>query len=166
MLPFPLSQLLSHVLLFCNPIDHSPPGSSVCGISQARILEWIAISFSSGSSWPQDQTCIYCIAGGFFTTKSPTHSSVLAWKIPGTAEPGGLPPVGLQRVRHDWSNLAAAAPGLSTCMCPNSVRVLVMVISQHTWEVITTHFSSSWVLDIVWPKSDPVPEPHPKGPAF
>ena len=38
-----------------------------------------------------------------------THSSVLAWRIPGTAEPGGLPSVGLHRVRHDWSNLAAAA---------------------------------------------------------
>ena len=38
-----------------------------------------------------------------------THSSVLAWRIPGTVEPGGLPSMGLQRVRHDWSDLAAAA---------------------------------------------------------
>ena len=38
-----------------------------------------------------------------------THSSVLAWRIPGTGEPGGLPSVGSHRVRHDWSNLAAAA---------------------------------------------------------
>ena len=38
-----------------------------------------------------------------------THSSVLAWRIPGTAEPGGLPFVGSHRVRHDWSDLAAAA---------------------------------------------------------
>ena len=37
-----------------------------------------------------------------------THSSVLAWRIPGTAEPGGLPSVGLHGVGHDWSNLAAA----------------------------------------------------------
>ena len=37
------------------------------------------------------------------------HSSVLAWRIPGTGEPGGLPSMGLHRVRHDWSNLAAAA---------------------------------------------------------
>ena len=36
-----------------------------------------------------------------------THSSVLAWRIPGTGEPGGLPPVGLHRVGHDWSDLAA-----------------------------------------------------------
>ena len=38
-----------------------------------------------------------------------THSSILAWRIPGTAEPGGLPSMGSHRVGHDWSNLAAAA---------------------------------------------------------
>ena len=38
-----------------------------------------------------------------------THSSVLAWRMPGTGEPGGLPSMGLHRVRHDWSDLAAAA---------------------------------------------------------
>ena len=38
-----------------------------------------------------------------------THSCVLAWRIPGTGEPGGLPPMGSHRVRYDWSDLAAAA---------------------------------------------------------
>ena len=38
-----------------------------------------------------------------------THSSVLAWRIPGTAEPGGLPSMGSHRVRYDWSDLAIAA---------------------------------------------------------
>ena len=38
-----------------------------------------------------------------------THSSVLAWRLPGTEEPGGLPSMGLHRVGHDWSDLAAAA---------------------------------------------------------
>ena len=41
-----------------------------------------------------------------------THSSVLAWGIPGMAEPGGLPSMGLHRVRHDWSDLAAAPAAL------------------------------------------------------
>ena len=36
-----------------------------------------------------------------------THSNILAWRIPGTGEPGGLPYMGLHRVRHDWSDLAA-----------------------------------------------------------
>ena len=40
----------------CNPMDYSLPGSSVLGIFQARVLEWVAISFSRGSSWPRDRT--------------------------------------------------------------------------------------------------------------
>ena len=40
----------------CDPMDYSPPGSSVCGIFQARILEWVAIPFFRGSSWPRDRT--------------------------------------------------------------------------------------------------------------
>ena len=40
-----------------------------------------------------------------------THSSVLAWRIPGTADPGGLPSMGSHRVGHDGSDLAAAAAG-------------------------------------------------------
>ena len=54
----------------CDPINCSPPGSSVHGIFQARILEWVAISFSKGSSQPRDWTHISCIAGGFFTAES------------------------------------------------------------------------------------------------
>ena len=50
----------------CNPMDCSPPGSSVHGILQARILEWVAISFSRGSSQPRDQTWVSCIAGRRF----------------------------------------------------------------------------------------------------
>ena len=45
----------------CDPVDCSPPGSSVRGILQARILEWMAISFSRGSSGPRDRTPISCI---------------------------------------------------------------------------------------------------------
>ena len=50
-------QSLSLVWLF-DPMDCSPPSSSVCGISQARILKWVAISFSRGSSWTRDQNCV------------------------------------------------------------------------------------------------------------
>ena len=64
------AQLLSHVQLW-DPMDCSLPGSSVHGISQARILEWIAMSFSKGSSWSRDRTSISCIAGKLFTTESP-----------------------------------------------------------------------------------------------
>ena len=48
-------------------MDCSPPGSSVHGIIQARILEWIAVPFSRGSSWPRDWIHVFCIAGRFLT---------------------------------------------------------------------------------------------------
>ena len=51
----------------CNPIDYNPPGSSVHEILQARILEWVTIPFSRGSSWPRDPTQVFCIADRFFT---------------------------------------------------------------------------------------------------
>ena len=68
----------SHVLLLtcvlvvqlcptlCDPMDCSPPGSSVHGILQAGILEWVAIAFSRGSSRPRDWTQVSCIAARFF----------------------------------------------------------------------------------------------------
>ena len=51
----------------CHPMDCSPPGSFVHGILQARILEWVAISSSRGSSQPKDRTWVSYIAGEFFT---------------------------------------------------------------------------------------------------
>ena len=49
----------------CSLMDYSPPGSSVHGISQARIVEWVAISFSRGSSQPRDWARVSRMAGGF-----------------------------------------------------------------------------------------------------
>ena len=59
---------------FCDSVDYSPPGSSVHGILQSRILEWVAISYSKEPSQPRDQTTVSCtsfIAGKFFTTEPP-----------------------------------------------------------------------------------------------
>ena len=58
---------LSIVSDSCNLMDCSLPGSSVHGILQATILEWVAISVSRGSSWPRNRTRVSCIAGWFFT---------------------------------------------------------------------------------------------------
>ena len=54
-------------LTLCDPMDCSPPGSSVHGILQARILEWVAFSSSRASSLPRDTTKVSYIAGRFFT---------------------------------------------------------------------------------------------------
>ena len=57
---------LSCVQHFCDPMDDSSPVSSVHGISQAKILEWVAISYSRESSQPRNQTHISCLAGRFY----------------------------------------------------------------------------------------------------
>ena len=54
----------------CDPMNCSPPSSSVHGILQARILVRVASAFSRGSSWPRDWTCVSCIAGGVYTEVS------------------------------------------------------------------------------------------------
>ena len=54
-------------LTLCDPMDHSPPGSSIHGILQAGVLEWVAISSSRGSSPARDRTQVFCLAGRFFT---------------------------------------------------------------------------------------------------
>ena len=71
---------LSVVSDSCNPMDFSPPGSSVHGILQARILEWVAISFSRGSSQTRNQTWVSCMAGKFFTVWAMSESSIF-WHI-------------------------------------------------------------------------------------
>ena len=73
------AKLLQSCLTLCDHMDCRPPGSSVHGIFQARILEWVAMLSSPASSRPRDRTCISCIAGRFFTTeplKKPTWNVV------------------------------------------------------------------------------------------
>ena len=56
--PHRVCSVAQSCLTLCNPVDCSPPGSSVHGILQARILECVAITYSRGSSWPRDQTWV------------------------------------------------------------------------------------------------------------
>ena len=71
-----LCSVLQSCLTLCNTMDCSPPGSSVNGISQARRLEWVAMPFSTGTSWPRDQTHISFV--------SCTGSQLLCpWNFPG-----------------------------------------------------------------------------------
>ena len=59
--------VMSDLTPWTDPMDCSPTGSSLHGIFQARILEWVAIPYSKGSSQPRDWIQFSCIAGGFFT---------------------------------------------------------------------------------------------------
>ena len=69
-------------LTLCDPMDCSPPCSSIHGIFQARILKLVAISFSRGSSQPRDQICVSCIGRWIFFIESPgkpTHQG--CWPV-------------------------------------------------------------------------------------
>ena len=66
-LKYSSSLVAKSCLTLGDPMDCSPPGSSVHGILQARLLEWVATSFSRGSFQPRNQTQVSCIAGRFFT---------------------------------------------------------------------------------------------------
>ena len=74
---FAVFQTLQSCPTVCDPTDCSPPGSSP--FSQARILEWVAIAFSRGSSRPRDQTHISCIGSWvFFLTTEPPGKPIIA----------------------------------------------------------------------------------------
>ena len=72
-------------LTLCNTMDCSPPGSCVHEIFQARILDWVAISLSRGSSWPRNWTRVSCIADRFFTgwTTREAHIQSTSCEMPG-----------------------------------------------------------------------------------
>ena len=90
----------------CDPMDCSLPGSSVHGILQARIIEWVAASSSRESSQPRDQTWVSCIA---------TRSSIFAWRIPWTEEPGGLQSMGVTKELDTTERLNHSNKTYGTC---------------------------------------------------
>ena len=69
---------------------------------------WAAVH-GVAKSWTQLSDFTFTFQFPALEKEIATHSGVLAWRIPGTGEPGGLPSMGSHRVRHDWSDLAAAA---------------------------------------------------------
>ena len=77
-----------------NPVDRGAWWAAVHRVAQSRIrLKRLSM-----------HACMHALE-----KEMATHSSILAWSIPGTEEPGGLPSMGLHRVGHDWSDLTAAA---------------------------------------------------------
>ena len=114
-----------------NPKDGGAWWAAVHGVAQSQTrLKWLSSSSSSqysclenlmdGGAWwaavhgvVKSRTQLSDFTSTFhfhaLEKEMATHSSVLAWRIPGTGEPGGLQSMRLHRVRHDWSDLAAAA---------------------------------------------------------
>jgi len=81
-----------------NPMDRGAWWAAVHGVAK-------------GQTWLSDFTLTFHFHA--LEKDMATHSSVLAWRIPGVGEPGGLPSIGLHRVGHDWNDLAAAAAVVS-----------------------------------------------------
>ena len=80
---------------------------------------WAAVhGVTEGLTWLSDFTFTFHFHA--LEKEMATHSSVLAWRIPGTGEPGRRPSMGLHRVGHDWSNLAAKYPFNCICVYHNS----------------------------------------------
>ena len=89
-----------------DPMDCSLPGSSIHGIFQARVLEWGATAFSNDQprqhiKKQRHHFALFSYLVYLLEKEMATHSSVLAWRIPGTGEPGGLPSMGSHKVGHD-----------------------------------------------------------------
>ena len=76
-----VSKVSQSCLTLWDPMKSSLPGSSVHRIFQARILEWVAISFSRGSSQTRNWTGVYCIAGRFFTNWATRKAESESWTI-------------------------------------------------------------------------------------
>ena len=100
-------------------------------LEQVQGVPWVLIRLArqATSTWPCHGWDLPC------WLPAATHSNVLAWRIPGMGEPGGLPFVGSHRVGHDWSDLAAAASHFS-----------------HFW-----HFSTLWtvIVRLLCPRDSP-----------
>ena len=71
----------------CNPMDCSPPGSSNHGIFQAKVLEWVAISFSRGSSWPRNRTWVSHTVGRHFYHLSHQGSLIIHLELKSCSHP-------------------------------------------------------------------------------
>ena len=83
-----------------------------------------------------------------------THSSILAWRIPGTGEPGGLLSMGSHRVGHDWSDLAAAAAATISCKASGKLRGLTVQSSRVTsaaaesYSLISLRNATAFILEL------------------
>ena len=111
-------------LALCDPMDCSPPGSSVHGLLQARMLEWVAMPSSRGSSHPRDWIQVSHIAGGFFT----------AWA---TREVTGAR---LLHLLPGWKQLL-----FQETKMPIISRIKILLVSHWLTFIITVIISVNWV---------------------
>ena len=148
--------MLSHVRLFGTPMDYSPPNSSVHWIFQARILEWVSISYSRGSSRPRDWTWVSCIADRFFIIESwvgsnfwvriKAVSTVLPWWAFGkesacsTGDPGLIPGSGRSSGEENGNPLQILAWRIPWTEEPGGLQSTGSQRAGQDWETNTFTF--------------------------
>ena len=117
----------------CDPMDCSLSGSSVHGIFQARVLEWVATSFSRGSSWPRDQTLVSHIVGGCFTIWATREE--IQWRLGHFLN---------LMIKHCLLNL-----GLSKITL-NSKKDLIFTRNIILYSILVASISHGWPPDYSW----------------
>ena len=122
-----------------NPMDGGAWWAAVHGVARSR-------------TWLSDFTFTFHFHS--LEKEMATHSSVLAWRIPGTGEPGGLPSMWSHRVGHDWSDLAAAAAILGLYFIWKEVenchffKVFIKMVKH--WICSSNLRKVTWSLYIIW----------------
>ena len=101
----------------CDPMDCSLLGSSVHGIFQSRILEWVAIPFLRGSYWPRDWTQVACIAVRFFYHLSHRGSPVRQWQMKDEEEGKWW----TSKCRRSWCTATVPVAWLMSCLISNGL---------------------------------------------
>ena len=133
----------------CDPMDYNPPGSSVHGILQTRILEQVVIPFSRASSWPRDRTQVSCNADKFFTFwatgKPPPGLKTVA------APKAVCPSLGPQCLAHLPNAIRPSLPSSGQLWGPLSASELPLrLVQAFYWNWIT-----AWLLPRPRPASVP-----------
>ena len=112
-------------LTLCDPMDYSLQNSSAHGISQARLLEWVAISFSRAPSQRRDWTCVSCIAGRFFTT-----------------EPQGKPIIQYVNIQHNFYEKSVSSDSVESDVFLDYFLIFITLLStiyciKCSWDAIS-----------------------------
>ena len=76
-----ISEVAPSCPTLCDPMDYSLPGSSIHGIFQARVLEWVAISFSRGSAWPSNRTWVSALQADALLSESPGKPNICKYNF-------------------------------------------------------------------------------------
>ena len=139
----PWPSLLAHFLLLCNPSWHIT--STPSDIKYYLSLDWASQNLPASAGDMRDSSSIPGLGRSPGEEDMANYSSILAWRIPWTEEPGGLQSMRAQRAQHDWSDLACMYPWV----------LLLTLVSTHTLWISWWKLLSLCWLGYISPRSAP-----------